>query len=115
MAVAITKQDGNKPEQMPASKGTSQAQTNNSNLVPIKNIEFTVDELTVKKGTVVTWRNDDTALHDVVFDDANMSAANSNRLLKQGETHSYKFTEVGTFAYHCTPHPFMRAKIKVVE
>lgn len=85
------------------------------NMVTMKNIEYTVKKLTVKKGTTVTWRNDDSAQHDVVFDDEAMSKANSGKLLKKGETYQYTFNDVGTFSYYCTPHPFMKAEIEVTS
>lgn len=85
------------------------------NTISIDNLEYTVEKLTVKKGTAVTWRNDDTAQHDVIFDDSTMSEANSPNLLKKGETHQYTFNQVGTFSYHCTPHAFMKAQIEVTE
>lgn len=89
--------------------------TTEPNTVPIKNIEYSIKKLKIKKGKTVTWRNDDTAQHNVVFDDGSMSKANSPGLLSKGEKHQYTFTETGTFKYHCTPHPFMQAEIEVVD
>lgn len=86
------------------------------NTVTMKDIEYTVKKLTVKKGSTVTWRNDDTAKHDVVFNDTTaISMTNSTGLLDMGETREYTFTKTGTFSYHCTPHPFMQAEIEVVN
>jgi plastocyanin len=33
--------------------------------------------------------------------------------LNPGATYTVTFAQGGTFAYHCTPHPFMVAKIVV--
>ena len=99
---------------MSSNSSQSNSQATEPNTVTMKNIDYTVKELTVKKGTTVTWRNDDTAQHDVNFDDQAMDSADS-KLLDQGQTYQYTFNEVGTFNYHCTPHPFMKAKVVVTE
>lgn len=108
--------DGPQSIDMGSSAGrTSSEPAANPDTVTMKNIEFTVKKLTVKKGTTVTWRNDDTAQHSIVFDSGDMSEANSPGLLDKGDEHQYKFTKTGTFKYHCTPHPFMKAEIVVVN
>ena len=108
-------EDDNMANMSMAGNQNSSETMSEPNTVTMKNIEFTVKKLTIKKGTTVTWRNDDSAQHDVIFDDSEMSKANSDGLLSKGEKHEYTFTETGTFPYHCTPHPFMKAEIEVVE
>ncbi|MBA3757956.1 cupredoxin domain-containing protein [Candidatus Saccharibacteria bacterium] len=118
---AIAKNSSNSSSDMAGMNTSSNKQSNSSeasaepNTVPIKNIDYTVKKLTIKKGTTVTWRNDDTAQHDVIFDDSSMSEANSPSLLSKGQKHQFTFTKVGTFKYHCTPHPFMQAEIEVID
>jgi plastocyanin len=117
-ALILTRSSDESSKANMGNSSSSSTSTDNSaepNTVTMKNIEFTVKKLTVKKGTTVTWRNDDTAQHDVVFDDASMTKANSPGLLDKGDTHQYTFTETGTFSYYCTPHPFMKAEIEVIE
>lgn len=82
------------------------------NTVNIDNFKFTVQNLTVKMGTTVTWRNMDTARHDINFAD---SAISDSELLGQNETYSYTFDTVGEYSYSCTPHPFMKATITVTQ
>jgi len=95
--------------------GTPAAQTTaDPNTVTIKNMDFATKSLTVKKGTTVTWKNEDSASHTVTFDDSAMSSANSS-LFANGETYKYTFDTAGTFAYHCTPHPFMKGTIVVTD
>lgn len=82
--------------------------------VAIEGFEFAQTEITVKKGTTVTWTNKDEASHDVTADEEK-SGAPQSELLGQGESYSFTFNEVGEFGYHCSPHPYMEAKVTVVE
>lgn len=85
--------------------------------VIIENSAFTPARITVKKGTTVTWTNEDSMEHNVVSDDDAPAGGppKTADLLSQGEVFSFKFDTVGTFPYHCTPHPFMQGTVEVVE
>lgn len=85
------------------------------NTVIMTNIDFQQKKLSVKKGTTVTWKNQDTAKHNVVFDDASKGTVENGKLINKDETLNYTFNEVGSFPYHCQPHPFMKATIEVTE
>jgi nitrite reductase (NO-forming) len=74
--------------------------------------DFSVNELTVKMGTTVTWTNNDPGQMHTVTD---MNGAFDSGFLETGDTFSYTFTEVGEFEYYCLPHPWMRAKVIVEE
>lgn len=78
--------------------------------VTIQNFAFSPKTVTVKKGTKVTWTNQDVASHTVTSDTG--SELNSE-LLGKGESFSHVFETSGTFAYHCTPHPNMQATVVV--
>jgi plastocyanin len=67
--------------------------------------------VTVKAGDVVVWRNADLVEHTLTAD----SGAFESPLIKPGETWSYRFTAPGTYAYHCMPHPFMKAEVHVQQ
>ena len=84
-----------------------------ANSVTIQNYAFKAANITVKKGTKVTWTNQDSVQHDVVMD--NGGTGPNSELLSKGETYSYTFDTVGTFAYHCSPHPYMKASVTVTE
>ncbi len=71
--------------------------------VTIENFAYTPATITVKKGTTVTWTNQDSMQHDVSAD----GGAFKSELLAKDESFSFTFDEVGTFKYHCTPHPNM--------
>lgn len=80
----------------------------------IQNFAYTQPNITVKKGTKVTWTNQDSVRHDVNPDEDKTGAPESE-LLAKGESYSFTFDTVGEFSYHCTPHPYMKGKVTVVE
>jgi plastocyanin len=98
---------------------TNQAEIN----IFIKDNKYTPDKIRIKKGTVVTWINEDDMEHNAMRDhDENIPhddievAGFNGPLLAKGESWSYTFeTESGQIGYHCAPHPFMKGQIEVVE
>ncbi len=95
---------------MPAQQATSQVVDGNSASVSIKGFAFNPSELTVKKGTTVTWTNMDSAPHTVTSDSGNEL---SSQVLNTGNSYSHTFDTVGTFEYHCSIHTSMKAKVIV--
>ena len=85
------------------------------NTVTIAKYQFCPANLTVKKGTTVTWTNTDLARHNVVVDDGAPAGGPSGPLFGKGETYAFTFNTVGTFPYHCSPHPYMMAQVVVTE
>jgi len=71
--------------------------------------DYSVNVLTVKVGTTVTWTNEDAMMHTVTAVDGSFDSGFFN----EGETWSYTFEEPGEFEYFCSPHPWMRAKVIV--
>ncbi|MFI6008580.1 cupredoxin family copper-binding protein [Streptomyces sp. NPDC051243] len=67
--------------------------------------------LTIPAGSTVTWTNQDTAPHDVKTTSA--PAAFHSPMLDKGGSWSFTFTTAGTYAYYCTVHPSMTARIVV--
>ena len=67
--------------------------------------------LTIPAGATVTWTNEDTAPHDVKTTSA--PAAFHSPMLNKGSSWSFTFTTPGTYAYYCTVHPNMTARIVV--
>jgi plastocyanin len=83
--------------------------TQGDHTVIIDNSTFSIKELKIKKGTKVTWINNDDHIHTVTelngkFDSGNMIG---------GKSFSYTFQEEGTFIYYCATHPSMEAKVIV--
>lgn len=80
----------------------------------IKDFAFSKSAIKIKKGTKVVWTNQDSAKHDIA-PDTESAAFKASELLKQGESYEFTFDTVGTYAYHCSPHPYMKASVEVVE
>jgi len=88
------------------------SESSSSNKVTIANFSFSPANITVKKGTTVTWTNNDSVSHTVTADSGN---GPDSELLSNGQSYSFTFNDVGTFSYHCTPHPDMHGKVTVTE
>jgi amicyanin len=97
-----------------ATGSSSQSNQTSTNKVEMKNTAFNPSKITIKKGTTVTWTNQDSDRHDVTPDNES-DAFQGSELLSKGESYSFTFNTVGTYSYHCTPHPFMRGTVEVVE
>ena len=78
--------------------------------INIANFAFSPSEIRIKAGDTIVWTNKDSASHTVTSDSA--SELNSG-FLGGGESYSHTFNTAGTFNYHCTPHPYMKAKVIV--
>ena len=85
-----------------------------ANAVEITDFSFNAKNIRVKVGTTVTWTNKDSAKHDIA-PDAESANFMPSKLLSMGESYSYTFTKAGMYAYHCSPHPYMKASVEVVE
>lgn len=97
----------------PEQRGTNPNQTTPS-AVTIRDFSFGPATLTVKKGTTVTWTNEDSTQHDVTPDSPTGEFKRSS-LLDKGDNYSVTFNTPGTYRYHCTPHPDMKGTITVTE
>lgn len=103
------------PPQSQSNNDTQQAATTEVKM-DIKDFAFTQKSITVKKGTKVTWTNQDTVRHDVASDSGAPAGGPAGPLLAKGESYSHTFDAVGTFPYHCTPHAAqMKATVTVTE
>jgi LPXTG-motif cell wall-anchored protein len=78
--------------------------------VLIKDFSFGPATLTVSVGESVTWRNNGPSGHSATARDGSFDTG----VLAKGRSASHTFTKAGTFAYICTPHPFMHGTIRVV-
>lgn len=80
-----------------------------SNKVSIVNMSFSPSQTTVKKGTTITWTNNDYMTHTVTADANSFNSSNLNN----GTTFSFTFNTTGTFNYHCSIHPGMTGSVIV--
>ena len=78
--------------------------------VKISDFKFAPATLTVKQGSSVTVTNEDSAAHTATSDDGTTFDTGS---LNQGASQTITLHEPGTYPYHCSIHPFMKAKIVV--
>ena len=80
-----------------------------STTVTIKDFEFTPAKITVSVGDTVTWKNDGPTAHSATADDGSFDTG----VYGKGQSRSHTFDAAGTFAYICTPHPFMKGTVTV--
>jgi plastocyanin len=64
-------------------------------------LKFVPTSLTAKVGDVIEWKNEGTALHNVVFDNQQVPSSDT---MNQGDTFEVKFTKPGTYSYVCKFH-----------
>lgn len=96
------------------STSSDNPETVEANEVTIKNFSFQPQKIQVKKGTTVTWTNQDDARHDVTPDNPSEDFK-ASELLAKGESYSFTFDKVGEYSYFCSPHPYMVGVVEVVE
>lgn len=80
-------------------------------IIEIRFFDFGPRDLTIKKGTTITWINLDDVVHTATSDTAIWDSGD----IAAQKSWSRAFNEVGTYSYHCTPHPFMLGKITVIN
>lgn len=92
---------------IPTSEATQT--TSGQNAVTIQNFAFSPATLTIKVGDKVTWTNKDSAGHSATADKGNFDTG----ILQNGQSGSVTFSKPGTYTYHCSVHPMMKATIVV--
>jgi uncharacterized membrane protein len=73
----------------------------------MKGIRFQPAQLTVHVGETVTFKNEDIVAHTVTADDGSFDSG----LIQPGDTWKMTLQKDGTIAYHCRPHPNMKATL----
>ena len=92
----------------PASTDGTARESKASATVGINGFAFHPHTLNVTKGTTVVFSNSSGVAHT-----ATRAGAFDTGRIKPGRSVAVRFTQKGTFAYHCTIHPFMHGKIVV--
>jgi amicyanin len=77
--------------------------------IEIKQFKFNADTVRVVAGDSVRWTNRDVVPHTSTADEGEWESP----LIEPGKSFTQTFNQAGTFAYHCTPHPFMRGVVIV--
>lgn len=71
--------------------------------------KFAADTVVIAAGQTVRWTNTDPVEHTVTFE----SGVAGSGLLPANGTFAVRFDRPGTYAYSCTPHPFMKGVVVV--
>ncbi|CAN5719937.1 hypothetical protein BH23GEM10_BH23GEM10_08200 [soil metagenome] len=75
----------------------------------MRNLAYQPARIEVPAGTTIIWQNNDQVEHSVTATDRSWDSG----VIRPGETWQRTFTEPGTHAFFCTPHPFMTGVIVV--
>ena len=79
----------------------------------VRDFTFIPQQVTVKRGTRVTWVNCEDPTADAHTSTSDAGVWDSPRIAPT-EIYSRTFNDAGTvFNYHCVPHPFMQGTITV--
>ena len=81
----------------------------NTAAVSISKFAFVPASITISAGQSITWTNADPVAHTSTSDN---KVWDSGSLSPNG-TFSTTFSQPGTYAYHCTIHPFIRGTVVV--
>jgi len=76
---------------------------------PERPLDYLPDRLVIRAGTTVVWTNNAPLAHTVTALDGSFDSDT----IEPGASWSRTFPEPGTFAFTCTPHPFMRGTVVV--
>jgi len=79
--------------------------------VHIDNFTFTPQEITITRGTTLTWINEDDIPHAI----AASNKAFRSKAMDTEQNFSFTFSEPGTYEYFCSLHPHMQGKVIVKE
>ncbi len=82
-----------------------------TNLVTMKQKLFSTQSLTIKKGDVVEFRNDDTVYHNI-FSLSDLATFDLGSM-GPSETRKIKFDKAGQVEVECSVHKNMKMKITV--
>ena len=75
----------------------------------MREMSFRPLRIEVAAGATVAWTNSDALVHTVTSDDGRWSSGS----IDPGATWRRRFDRPGTYAFHCTPHPFMKGVVVV--
>ena len=120
-AYALTKNNNTKTTSPNSSSSSSSSQSQSqtkqtataTNNVEISSFKFSPADITVKKGTTVTWTNEDSTAHTVTETDGKDGPKSSS--LNQGQSFTFTYNTVGTFKYNCSIHTDMTGSVTVTE
>ena len=95
----------------PGTAGVNQG-TPASTVAASDQLTFTPQNITVSVGQVLQWHNTGSIMHTVTFNSANASCL-TDPSLNGSSSWDVKFTQPGTYAYHCSIHEQMTGTVTV--
>ena len=87
-----------------------QGQTAAQKVKETDQLQFSPTAVTIKAGQVLEWDNSGQVAHNVTFDE---DSSISSDTMNGGDTYQVKFTQAGTYKFHCTFHPGMEGQVTV--
>jgi plastocyanin len=75
----------------------------------MRGMTFAPSRLEVAAGTTIRWTNNDQLVHTITADDGSWDSGP----IEPGQMWAHTFAQPGEYAFHCTPHPFMKAIVVV--
>ncbi|HEX6940204.1 MAG TPA: cupredoxin family copper-binding protein [Longimicrobiales bacterium] len=78
-------------------------------VLEIRSLQFGTGRIEIDAGTTVVWKNADPVAHTATAADGSWDSGP----IDPGKSWSRTFDRPGTYAYFCTPHPFMKAVVVV--
>jgi len=101
---------GNSVDSSSGSSGTATLKPGEA--ITMKSLQFHPDDVQVKVGEQVTWRNDESIPHNVI---AQSGADFKSETFGKDQTFTWTPDTAGTVKYECTLHPGMTGTIDVVQ
>ena len=97
------------PQQPQVNTGATVTKTS----VEIKGFAFNPQQLTVKPGAQIVVTNQDSVGHTLTADDGKSFNIG---IINQGQSATITAPTVpGSYAFHCTPHPYMKGTLVVAQ
>lgn len=77
--------------------------------VDIQNSAFNPQSVEIFTGDTVRWTNKDSIAHTVT------GSTFESKVLENGDTYEFLFTDAGTYNYNCSIHPSMKGTVVVAQ
>lgn len=78
-------------------------------VVDMQQLAYAPARVEIRAGTTVVWTNSAPLPHTVTADTGGFDSG----IIEVGKRWARTFSRPGTYAYHCTPHPFMKGVVVV--
>jgi plastocyanin len=101
--------DGGNASASTRSSSSQPASNASSSAVKIEDFKFQPSTLTVKSGAQVSVTNDDSTAHTATADDNSFDTGT----VDPGSSGTISVNKPGSYAYHCSIHPFMHGTLVV--